>query len=611
MPNFGDPKQYTRTLMEPEEAVRRFGRTLTFSAQVIAEATRTIKAPTPPATGAQGPSPAGPRAARPEVTPRGLSPALLAGLANPPRPATTPVPSGTPVPVGTAQGQVAALALNTAALNRLTAAIRKAGGESDDSGGKKGGKDDKEEEGKLSKLGNAMELAFGRGRSAILSLVASADLTTFPTFQNSIQGLSIEVGKVFVPYVETASRSIQGLTTWFKSLDASTKAMIGYFGVGAVATGGLVTSWRTLSALSPGLAGNITKVAVALRAFALNPVGLAITATAALAGGVLYLTGALDKLGITGGKAANAMQDIGRGRLDLQGVGERKERPKSNLDLIGSLPVEDRQALYAPGMTPEKSRGTLADLQAKNEQRLAELRQKQIPAEVVFQRNADVQNSVVASVFKTHYLPVFEEQVRIWKELPVEKRVNNLGDPIVPEPAKLQAATRKTIEAAIEEAAKQGVGLKAEDVQWQLPFERFKDRTGNPYVFPRIPSIQQVRPVNPKAEDNTAEIRKLELRADTYKELSRRTFGQEAAKSDDFLRTVKLPINSRFSDTMSFTESVQTQAFNVGKQEAENLQEQLKGTMEALKKEHGGLLGEINSQLEAIAEAIRGIVLTY
>jgi hypothetical protein len=190
-----------------------------------------------------------------------------------------------------------------------------------------------ESQGLMERFGNTLETVFSRGRQTILSLVSAADPSAFSTFQASFEGLSIQVGKVFVPYVETLSHGLQDAARWFESLDGPTKTWIGRIGVAAVGAGGLVVGLRTLSATLGIATGAMLRAGAA---FAISPFGIVLGSVAALAAGVVTLTGSWERLGTVAGRAIGV---LGGGKQHQRAGCETSPRSKARRHAVARTPA--------------------------------------------------------------------------------------------------------------------------------------------------------------------------------------------------------------------------------------------------------------------------------
>lgn len=100
--------------------------------------------------------------------------------------------------------------------------------------------------------------------------------------QSAIEGLMISFGEIMIPVIQQVTEALTDLVAWFNGLDESQKETIITVGLVVAAIGPLL--W-IIGALVPG----IQAVGAALSFLATNPVGLIITAVAALVAGLIYL----------------------------------------------------------------------------------------------------------------------------------------------------------------------------------------------------------------------------------------------------------------------------------------------------------------------------------
>lgn len=137
------------------------------------------------------------------------------------------------------------------------------------------------ETGDLRGLADALANGFDRAKTSVLGFVGVASPSHFSTLQASISLLSLEIGTVFLPYVEYASRAIQHTATWFRNLDATTKNNITRAALFGATLGGLVIVARQLHAAYVVLRASIIAVNLAMTA---SPVGAVLKMVGVVAG---------------------------------------------------------------------------------------------------------------------------------------------------------------------------------------------------------------------------------------------------------------------------------------------------------------------------------------
>ena len=162
-------------------------------------------------------------------------------------------------------------------------------------------------------LGNAVRgagqtagMIGGAAMGGIMGMVQAADpFSTMPTFNESLKGLSIEVGGSFLPVIDQMSAKIQQATRWFEGLDKSTKqsvaSTLAWSAVGL--TGAAAAARLGSMAVSATIA--VRGLALAMMPLVMTPMGLLVTGVTAAAGAYLLL-------GRNAREAAGHMREAGR-----------------------------------------------------------------------------------------------------------------------------------------------------------------------------------------------------------------------------------------------------------------------------------------------------------
>lgn len=555
----------------------------------------------------------------------------------------TPAAPGQPAGGQGQQGQqqaygplVTALQANTAATTANTAATAGKRGQQGGAGGSGGaggkggnfGAEVKDTEIAFERFGTTLESVFTRGRSTILSLVAASDYVTFATLQSSIEAVAIQLGAVFAPYVEVASLALQSLADWLKSLDKDTKGWIGAIGASVVALAGLgtaiITTNTLLGYMIPGyakltignyawaagsrvLATTLTGLGVVVRGLGTamvflvtNPIGIAITAVAGLAAGVMYLTGCFDKLGLGASKAGSEV--AGMSRIKPPEMLDAEKPPDVNTTLL-QLPAAARQSFMAA--KDDKARAEiLTQLRHDFETELTTAKQSLAPSSNKEFEDAKKRHEIIA---EQHSLlsKSYEFRREHVEKLPRTQEAS--ADSIEKTPAgKAMIEEQETRKKAAQEAAKRA-GVSMPDsaltaLNFPLSFAG-KTATG---IKPLAPLSAPTEPafLAPVANPRIKEVERIIETINTLGKLvGIDTLTPAADKKSGPVHDIKLPIQARYTEAMGFAESVQTQALNVSEQEAKNIQERMANSLKILEGT-GELLKSIDGNLKALQEAV-------
>ena len=185
------------------------------------------------------------------------------------------------------------------------------------------------------------------GAQGIMGVAGAADpFSTMPTFQGSVEALSIQVGKGFLPVIDQMSSGLQTAAKWVKGLDSGMKeniarmAAYGVIGLGTAAVlvkVGAAATTATTSVIAFG--GAMTRIAMAHPIIA----GLTLAVSGAAAAYMLLGRNARD--------AASSMSAAGSVRgPGLPGTTSGgKEKPEGLVKGadFDTLPLSDREKLSA------------------------------------------------------------------------------------------------------------------------------------------------------------------------------------------------------------------------------------------------------------------------
>lgn len=234
-------------------------------------------------------------------------------------------------------------------------------------------------------LMSTAQSTYQAGASAMMSLVAAGDpFSTWPTFQASVEGLSISIGQTLVPYIDTASWAIQKLTKGFDGLSDTAKGWVGFTIAGSTALAGIVlVGGKVVSTL---LAIGSTMRSAAAAGIAMNaamgPIGWM-----TLLGGIGTATAGLityadawgtvaDKARAAGGVIAGA---IGAGSIAGESTDpeqlkklKRREAQAITVEEMGRLPWDVRKQMMDPKQTAEGRAKIIEDYAVKARARMEE-----------------------------------------------------------------------------------------------------------------------------------------------------------------------------------------------------------------------------------------------
>jgi uncharacterized protein (DUF4415 family) len=503
------------------------------------------------------------------------------------------------------QSFAAALAANTSALAANTAALLKQGGAAGGrgaqptlapptpAGGGLGGFDkiagslDNWGQ-KISAFSGGIQSAFGGATSSIFGFVSAIDPSAVATFNGSMQMAAGEVGKVFVPYILQASFALQDLSKWFGGLDESTKVWIGRAGMAAAVLGTLSVGARALGPAFTLAAGGVRVFSTAMSFLFASPVGLAITATAALAAGIVTLTGSWERLGKAVSGTAGALGAGAQGMaaaLSLPGMAG--QRP---LVQIGDLPQEFQKETEKLRMS-----GDIAGV-------------RQVTDTHVERISREIAAAQASQTAETLRMQAARPQVKILVDAAVKEAnksydfyLRDYEDETGKKGAKL--LPRESVQAVLFSRETNEIRERlAKQVQEQFKFSAPPEILAGIRATASGPFVDRVTPpanmmVGPGSTPAmTATINRLTVEQDRLLTFARQIGATSGAQGSQHLQDVKFPVQARYTDPLSFRDSVQLQALNVGDLEAQNRAREAEQLLQRL--------GEGNELLKEVRDGI-------
>lgn len=236
----------------------------------------------------------------------------------------------------------------------------------------------------------AAQNTYSAGASAIMSLVAAGDpFSTWPTFQASVEGLSISIGQTLIPYVDMASGAVQRLTKWFDGLTDTQKSWTATILVGSTALAGTVVVGAKVVTLlgSVVTAARAAAAAMATLNAAAGPWGWAALGIGAATAGLITYAGAwgsvADKAKEAGGAIAGAIGAGADAAGRAMGAGglPRERAAVTPADLRDRrVPIAAQEELVRAGNDPAKLAAVLETQSKAAADRAAEAQRKAIAA---------------------------------------------------------------------------------------------------------------------------------------------------------------------------------------------------------------------------------------
>lgn len=424
-----------------------------------------------------------------------------------------------------------------------------------------------------------MNTVFRQTSSGILDLVAAADPAMFLTFNNSVTALAIQVGTVFVPYVEMAARSLQEWAEWFKTSPDWMKNTIGYVGIATVAITALGAAVRLLSPAFSVLTGAWRVLSAA---FAVSPLGV-------LALGIAAVATAVYGLSTAWGETAKNAKDASGAMGGAQGAGvpggpPKPEKPQTLFELMKKLPPDVEARLRPQGVgrvsdkeIKEKIPNVVEQLQTEQSQKMKVLQEKQFPVTLKEKEITDLRIKVMSAA---------EIEVREIYEKLLDQQNRELGINF-PTLTSNKAREYQTAIDTVREKAFQEFKQAGADV----PREEIKDLLYSTYTRDKGLNIMPPRLEREKVEETTAGLKLSENIKQTESTIALLQQIQKMAvpDADKFKQDYKSPVQARYTDPLSLRDNIQMQALNVGELAAQNAQEQMRNMNERLEKTNGKL----------------------
>jgi hypothetical protein len=203
----------------------------------------------------------------------------------------------------------------------------------------------------LAQLSSAAGMAFAAGAGAIASLGATAGaMSAWPTLKASITGVSIELGKGFLPYIDMASLALQDMEKWLETVSPGTKD----FGARLVMTG----------TAAAGTAYAVMKLVGALRAVVASA-GAARTAMAigSLAPGIGLVAAAVSGVAAAWARTASTARAAAAAQSDAAAAGSGATGPTSRLTEDEKKALPERVRRDIEGKSDAEIRRRLAQEQ--------------------------------------------------------------------------------------------------------------------------------------------------------------------------------------------------------------------------------------------------------
>lgn len=457
--------------------------------------------------------------------------------------------------VAALNANTAAVTLNTAALVRLRSAVvtaQQAAAPAPGVNAPPSSNAPKREPGVIAGLGDA----FAASRASILDLVAAADPSAFATFGASIQGVALELGRVFVPAVLTASQGLQDAQAWLNSFDSGTRGTVATVATWTLGITGAAAGVRAFGGALAYAYAPLLRIGTLLLT---TPWGIAITSVAALTAGVTYLAGAWGKTGDAARNAASSM-------VDASGINPPRQevRRLDPVDLT-ALPEQERKKLS--GAPVERQADVLATYKRSIETELQDAKRAQLDAAVRANSTPEGRNAAIIADAMTELQTAAERiNARLVEKLPNYADLGPANFAAVSEArSEASAAATEARNKAFQRARDRGLPaeLAAEIGLTTTSGAVARDREGGRYT-PR--PMNFTAPSSNAALDAAAKVSALEGRLKGVDKLLTQVGTPQNRLVEDFAS----PIRSRYSDPLSFRDAVQTQALNVGEKSAQN-----------------------------------------
>lgn len=451
----------------------------------------------------------------------------------------------------------------------------------------------------LGPLGDTITAAFARGVAAVQGFVAVANPSMFATLTGSVDLLAIQLGNFFGPAVEYVSGLVQVAASYLAGLDTATKGTIARVAVAALVFGGMVVVVRQIVATV-----NAATVAVkALMAFsAASPVG-------AILGLVGVLGGLAAAWGIAGQAAKGAQGAFEAAGRANAGTGPGGEPLRDNYtpSEIRQMPESYRTAFQRLAADQQAAEGVdNADVRAARLENIA-VRRRQLVQR--YASDVTAQRDVLPPAVRAQ-LQAEPKKARAILDAYIEdlkKEIDKARESIL-------ELTDNTQEQTQKRQAKLDVAVKDPSIPPLLDKQRraYNARTGEfflnmpadaPEFQPIIDEIEKLIgekltpserravtvgprngvgvgkiPARPVVQENDRRIADLEARSRLVTEFQSKLGGT----GDGLLRSLKLPVEPRYTDYSSFRDSVQTAVLKQDELGAAKLAEQMKSLAKEL-----------------------------
>jgi len=464
------------------------------------------------------------------------------------------------------------------------------------------------------KMGATIEAAFQRGVTALRGFVAVADPSAFSTLAASLNILSAEVGTVFLPYVEAASRQVQAAASWFRNLDDATKTTFARIALAGLALGGFVVVWRTLASVVAFARVAIVTTYAAMAATPLGAIAALVGVVGTLAAAWWGVNAAARAAGGAQGEAGRAGVGAGPGEIvrdltaaEIEMLPEEyrtrfKEVERKRRDAANTADPAERQAkleaadveqsrlnrAYSRDL-PAQQRTLPQDVLARIEKEparrheiLAEYREKQ-SADLERTRSAVLDADTFPKWLDRQALALkavqskdagfdFHRQAALYRERKGLRRDGNEYAAMLEDQKSPEFTTLiRTVMDAVKKIDP-NADIKPEEIAAAL-------RVNTP--DPKQPGIKEMTllplPKRERAAVDQTEIRKAEARLSLTDILI-----QSAGRKDDFAQNLKPPVQSRFTDAIAFQESAQLAVLNTADADAKLLQIQMRNLTQAV-----------------------------
>jgi len=433
----------------------------------------------------------------------------------------------------------------------------------------------------LGRLSGASAGMAAAGAGGILGMVSAISPSAISTLSDSFAILSGEIGKSFVPAIYSVAHGLQDATRYVAGLDDGLKAgaaRIAIFSVGGLAT--LSIGSRVLSGTLGVLTTTVKGFGAAMTFAFTTPLGLAITGVAALTAGVVTATGQWNNLASAAGRALGY---IGEKAADgVRAIGELGQQQRVG-DLVNQLPEAARRQILAPNLKPEQTNKTIAHLIAQNEEALEKAREGLLPEQAPQFAAAREREAIVTQAIREVILPDRRMMEGVWQTAGPEQRA------VIDREQGVRDIFQhfRGIARAEDIAKQRGVNITRSEITQGMP-------QGGPLNEPYPATSRRILPRDGSGPASAA-VQELIRTGDVLRSLSAAVVGAGGDPSR-YLHNVKSPISARYTDAMSFRDSVQLAALNTGDLEADKVQRQL----EEMDKHEGVRTQQL---LDALAEA--------